>query len=179
MSGSSDFKPRAFRPVPSPFRLARPVPRLLRWAFWTLLSVSVLQAGSLLWGLAVFDFDAYLAENVHPFELDGRELQVTPGLAVATLIIGFVWSLVVIGLRAGFTLALRRGINWVRIVVTVLFGVLLLPPYDVSSIDQIVFSILVMVLTVAGIVLCWLPPSNAFFRDTKRDRIAHKAKQLN
>ena len=139
----------------------------------------MLQAASLVWGLVVFDFDAYLAETVHPFERDGRELQVTPELAVATFIIGFAWSLIVIGLRASFTLALRQGINWVRIVVTVLFGVLLLPPYDVSSIDQVAFNVIVMVLTVAGLALSWLPPSNAFFRDTKRDRIAHKAKQLN
>lgn len=141
--------------------------------FWILLLLSVVQTVALVWSLVVFDWDGYLDEWVHSFERDGQELQVTPEIAIATVVFGAVVSAVSIALRVVFTLLLRRGFNWARIVGTVLFGALLLPPYILDGI-----SMLVMALAIAGIVLVWLPQSNAFFRDVKQDRIAHKARQF-
>ena len=141
--------------------------------FWILLLLSIAQTMTLVWTLAVFDWDGYLAESVHSFERDGQELQVTPEIAIATVVIGVVLGAVGIALRAAFAVLLRRGFNWARIVATVLFGALLLPPYILDGI-----SVLVMVLAIAGIVLVWFPQSNAFFKDVKQERIAHKSKQF-
>ncbi|MET4159786.1 hypothetical protein [Agromyces sp. PvR057] len=142
------------------------------------MSVSVLQAVDLVWGLVAFDFDAYLEESVHAFERNGRELQITTEFALATWFVGFGLAALVIGLRAGLAFALRRGYNWIRIVLTVLFGAVLLPPYTASTITDIAFTVFVIVLTAAGIVLIWQRQSNTFFRDVKQDRIAYKAKQF-
>ncbi|WP_157373085.1 hypothetical protein [Agromyces sp. Root81] len=174
MPRSSALKPaRAFRPASDPFKIGRPVPVAVQVGFWTLLLLSIIQAVTVVWSLAVFDWDGYMAEWVHSFERDGQELQVTPEIAIATVVFGVVVSAISIALRVAFTLLLRRGFNWARIVATVLFGALLLPPYILDGI-----AILVMALAIAGIVLVWLPQSNAFFRDVKQDRIAHKAKQF-
>ncbi|NQX37046.1 hypothetical protein [Herbiconiux sp. VKM Ac-2851] len=137
-----------------------------------------MQAVALIWNVVVFDFDAYLAETVHSFERNGRELQVTPELAVATWVFGLAASALGIGLRAGFTLALRRGYNRVRIVLTILFAALLLPPYETNSIATVVLEVLIVVPALAGIVFIWLPESNAYFREVKRARVAHKAKEF-
>ncbi|MFB6612481.1 hypothetical protein ACFCVO_19330 [Agromyces sp. NPDC056379] len=174
MPRSSALKPaRAFRPASDPFKIVRPVPVAVQVGFWILLLLSIIQAVTIVWSLVVFDWDGYLDEWVHSFERDGETLQVTPAIAITTVIAGFVATSIGIASRLVFTLLLRRGFNWARIVATVLFGYLLLPPYSLD-----VISVLVMVLAIAGIVLVWLPQSNAFFRAVKQDRITHSAKQF-
>jgi predicted membrane channel-forming protein YqfA (hemolysin III family) len=114
-----------------------------------------------------------VADTAGSFERDGQTIEVSPAIAVATAVFSVGLGALGILARVVFTLFLRRGFNWARIVVTVLFGTSLLPPYSADPIDLIMIA-----ATVAGLVLIWLSASNAFFRDVKRARTAHKARQL-
>ncbi|MEV1132342.1 hypothetical protein [Agromyces sp. NPDC049794] len=125
--------------------------------------------------LVFFDWNAYIADTVGPYEHHGAELEVTPAGAIATVVTGLALSFAGVLLSVTFAFVALRGANWARIWITVLFGLGVIAQFA-SPIDFI--SVASGLLESVAVILLWLPSSSAFFRSVKLDRAAHRSKRL-
>lgn len=154
---SAAHMPEAARP---------PLPREVNLAFWLIIAAGVLNFISTLLG----------SGSAGPAGAAGI------GIGIA-LIVGILTT----GIYVLLAVFIRKGHNWARITATVLAGISVLlllmswftlaalqsnPEVQAQLGDQslqpsgfaITLNILVVLLGVAGVVLCWLKPSNAYFR---------------
>ncbi|WP_299167218.1 hypothetical protein [uncultured Arthrobacter sp.] len=150
-----------------------PMPREVNLAFWLIIAAGVLNFISTLMGSGNTGGPA--------------------GAAAIGVGIGIVVGILTTGVYVLLAVFIRKGHNWARITATVLAGISILlmimswvtlaalqgnaeiqAQLDGQSLEPSGFSIalnvLVVLLGVAGVVLCWLKPSNAYF---KRQQITH------
>lgn len=160
------------------FAVTRPLPREIVVSFWILVARLVLSLVRLAVRIVGFNWGSYLATTVHSFEDHGRQLQVTPGLAIFLVVSSFVVGIFSIASWVALALLLRRGLGWVRIllsifalfqVVTIIFSL----PHRVDLVE-----IAQGAATAAAVVLLWVPSSNQFSGGVKSDRRLHRARQL-
>lgn len=174
--GKAAFGRELSRPQPAPrFRLTRAVPVPVRVA--ASLEFGLAAVGFLLLATAVvsFDWSAYVADAVGPFEHDGAQLEVTPADAIATAVAGLAMNSAVFLLSVIFAVAFLRGANWARIGITVLFALGVIARFA-SPLDPI--SIAAGLIELVAVTLLWLPASNRFFRSVTQDRAMHRSRQL-
>lgn len=133
--------------------------------------------GFLLLATAVvsFDWSAYVADAVEPFEHNGAQLEVTPAGAIATAIAGLALNSAVFLLSVIFAVAFLRGANWARIGITILFALGVIARFA-TPFDPI--SVAAGLIELVAVALLWLPASNRFFRSVKQDRAMHRSRQL-
>lgn len=150
--------------MPEPAR--PPLPREVNLAFWLIIAAGVLNFISTLLGSGSA----------------GPAGTASIGVGIALLV-----GILTTGIYVLLAVFIRKGHNWARITATVLAGISLLlllmswltltalqsnPEVQAQLGGQslqpsgfaITLNILVVLLGVAGVVLCWLKPSNAYFR---------------
>ena len=156
------------------FHLRRPLPWTLQVSFWILIGAALVGLIFFIVSQFQFNWHTYLAKAVHPFEHNGRVLQVTPELAIFVISIGIAGNVLGIAARVVFAFLMRRGLNWVRIVLTVLCGTQVLG----TLIDKTILEYASTGAIVFAIILLWLPRSNEFYRNVKADRQLHRIEQF-
>ena len=164
------------RPLPPErFKATRAVPAPVRVAAYLEVGLAGLQLIVLAVLLMSFDWNAYVADSVGPFDHDGTQLQVTPATAVGTAIAGIALNALGISLTVIFALRALRAANWARIGISVLFGLNIISMIG-SALDYVALG--AGIIDLVAVILLWLPKSNEFFRAVKLDRLAHRSKQL-
>lgn len=162
-------------PLPrQPFQVTRPRPIVLVVSCWILVANTGVGVIRLVINVVTFNWSSYLAKNVHPFIHNGHHEQVTPAIAIGTVVTGFAIALLFSAIMLLLAFRLREGGGKARIVLTVLVGLEL---FGLTG-PQHVLVYLGVVPDVAAIILSWLPRSNDFFRRVKADRRLHTSRQL-
>ncbi|WP_323959274.1 hypothetical protein GC088_12155 [Arthrobacter sp. JZ12] len=145
-----------------------PLPREVNLAFWLIIAAGVLNFISTLLGGG--------AASGTPASLQGAAI----GIAI-------VVGLVTTGIYVLLAIFIRKGHNWARITATVLAAIslllLIMSWVTLAALQgnpevqqqlggqslqpgglEITLNILITLLGVAGVVLCWLKPSNPYFK---------------
>lgn len=125
--------------------------------------------------LLFFDWVAYVADSVGPFEHNGVQLEVTPEGAVTTAVTGIALSGAGVLLSVFFAVWMLRGANWARMWITVLFGLGVIAQF-LSAPDPV--SVATGLVELVAVILLWLPTSNQFFRSVKQDRKNYRSRRL-
>lgn len=174
--GKAAFGRELARPQPAPrFRLTRAVPVPVRVAAYLEFGLAALGFLLLATTLLFFDWNAYVADSVGPFEHNGAQLEVTPEGAVATAVTGLALNGAGVLLSVIFAVGVLRGANWARTWITVLFGLGVVAQF-VSAPDAL--SVATGLVELVAVILLWLPTSNQFFRSLKQDRAIHRSLRL-
>ena len=156
------------------FTVTRDVPRTVRIAVWVLVALAAVAGIRILVDVLTLDWNAYLATAVHSFVHNGRTLHVTTAEAIGGRVASWALGLVVVGVKIVLSLLLRRGLNWVRVLLSVFAVLGLLAMFF----QQNPFIYLEDLITAAAVGSTWLPESNAFFRQLTEDWRKHRARQF-
>ncbi|AMB58688.1 hypothetical protein [Microterricola viridarii] len=142
------------------FRVTRPLPIVLQLGFWLLIAqIAASIVGSI----------ASAAQYGWPPTLAGR-----PPIGAGVSTAAAVFLLLILVFHTALALLVRRGVNWARILVTMFCALNV-----VMTVGQLDLLIQIEnVAHVAAVVLIWLPRSNEFFRQIKKDREAHRSLQF-
>ena len=174
--GRATFGRELASPQPAPrFRVTRAVPVQTRVAAYIEFGLAALGFLLLATSLLFFDWNAYIADSVGPFEHKGVQLEVTPEGAVAAAVTGLALKSAGVLLNVIFAIGVLRGANWARIWITALFGMVVIAQF-VSAPDAV--SVVTALLELVAVILLWLPPSNQFFRSAKHDRAIYRSRQF-
>jgi hypothetical protein len=174
--GKAAFGRELTRPQPAArFTLTRAVPVSVRVSASLEFALAALGFLHLVTTVLFFDWNAYVAGAVGPFERDGVQLEVISAGAVAIAVTALALKSAVVLLSVIFAVGVLRGANWARISITVLFGLGVIaritsPPDPVSVASAL--------LELVAVILLWLPTSNRFFRSVKLDRAMHRSRRL-
>ncbi|WP_285746038.1 hypothetical protein [Lentzea sp. NBRC 105346] len=168
---SSDFSWAAPMPSVTPGEMAPPRPATLTVASWVWLAATALGVVSL--GLLILtNVDGFAANMVESSRNDPSPIDLAEGRIAARVFAGmaFVGGAVVSVPFIIGAIKLRAGRNWPRVMLAVLGGVALIYNFVVfitaltSTNWQlgVALTVLTAGLTIAAIVLMFLPPSNAY-----------------
>jgi hypothetical protein len=125
--------------------------------------------------LLFFDWNAYVADSVGPFDHNGVQLEVTPEGAVATAVTGLALKSAGVLLNVIFAIGVLRGANRARIWITALFGLVVIAQFA-SAPDAV--SVAAALFELVAVILLWSPPSNQFFRSVRHDRAIYRSRRL-
>jgi hypothetical protein len=152
-----------------PQELAPARPPTITAAMWIWIAGAVLSiaVGPV---LMLTNMDYLVAQDATASTPDGRRAAEL-GFQVTTVVLGFA-MLVAAAPYIAFAVVLRNGHNWARILLTILgmFGLVCMVGITVAGLQApswqagVTIGILVMGLTVAAVVLQFLPASNKFVR---------------
>ncbi len=158
--------------------MTRPLPREIVVSFWILIALLAVNLVRWIVRIVGFNWDSYLATAVHSFEHNGHQIQVTPGLAIFSLISSFAVGTLSIAYGVALALLLRRGLGWVRILLSI-SALIQVVTIIVSLPHRVVLvEIADAAATAAAVALLWVPNSKQFFDGVKSDRRLHRARQL-
>ena len=171
MSGMPSYNPGA----EEPFSGAKPVvPQTVQRGVWLILAAAVMHVIASIFGIinaASPATKATIEEQLRgKSNLPANAVDVAQTTAIVAGVVVAVITLVIYVLIA---MLIRRGMNWARITGLV-FAVLSLSSLLHLTFPAGIFSILQVLLGIAGIILCYMGASKVFFADSKNFRKAAK-----
>jgi hypothetical protein len=118
--GKAPFGRELTRSQPAPrFTLTRAVPVSVRVSAYLEFSLAALGFLLLVTTVLFFDWDAYVAGAVGPFERNGVQLEVVSAGAVAIAVTSLALNSAVVLLSVIFAVGILRGANWARFGITI------------------------------------------------------------
>ena len=135
-----------------------------------------------LYQLLTTDWGAWVASQVHYYVRNGRQLEVTPEIAVGTIVFRAVVVVLLVAFQIFLAFRILRGHRWPRIVFT-LFTLAVLVGLATGDASrtlaatgwlQALLAMLADLVLAVSAVLVWLPVSNAFVRRATAERRAFK-----
>ncbi|SFR29463.1 hypothetical protein SAMN04488564_119107 [Lentzea waywayandensis] len=165
--GQASFAMAPLAPV-LPHEMAPPRPATITAAMWIWIAGAVLSV-AVLPVMLLANADYFLGQNTSTSEQDRQAGEL--GVRVMAVVFGFA-MLVGAAPYVAFAIVLRNGQGWARILLTILgvIGLLSMTAITLISLGarvwqpSVVISIVVMGLTIAAVVLQFLPASNKFVR---------------
>ena len=171
MSGMPSYNPGA----EEPFSGAKPVvPQTVQRGVWLILAAALMHVVSSIFGIINAASPATKAKIEE--QLQGKSNLPANAADVAqssAVVVGTVIAVITLALYIVIALLIRRGMNWARITGLV-FAVLSLSSLVGMTFPAGIFIILQVLLGIAGIILCYMGASSAFFADSKSFRKAAK-----
>ena len=162
------------------FRPSMPVPWTVRATFWAIIANCVLIVMTSLHGLLTTDWAAWVASQVHFYVRNGRQLEVTPEIAVGTIVFRGVVIALLVAFHVFLAFRVLRGYRWARVVFTLLTLAVLaglatddvIRTFAATGWLQAVLALAADFAYAVCAVLIWLPVSNAFVRTATAERRA-------
>ncbi|WP_431245852.1 hypothetical protein [Leifsonia xyli] len=155
-------------------------------AFWALVTRCGLTVVATAHRLLTTDWGAWVSSQVHSFVRNGRRLEVTPAIAVGTVVLQTAVALAVAAFLAFLAARAIRGYRWPRIVLTIMVALMLASLAtdgfaswaDDSGLVSTILNAVVSIALAVGTVLLWLPVSSGFVRRATAERRRFNATRL-